>query len=135
MGCCPGPSRPCGCGLDDSMKPEYRNPQGRPKSPFPSIPNRKPRSACDVSRSWPETRVRLEVPQDRPIQRLLLIYRHGRAFSTHGSEMYLGPCSYRASNMERGDRSGKAGVSLSRSLRAGNQAPAELDEGQISPAI
>ncbi len=46
-------------------------------------------------RSDPETRVRSGLWRDRRMLALLFIYSRGRGFSTHGREMYLGPCNDR----------------------------------------
>src|SRR5215472_10113280 len=63
-----------------------------------------------------------ELDVRREVQRfaLLFIYRYARGFSTHGSEMYLGPCTGSRGN---------------RSKLTQNEATAERDRGQVDPAI
>src|SRR5579862_3514441 len=92
MGYCLGPFPPCVSDQGGSRRQEYRNPRGRPKSPFPGTPNRKLRSACAVSRS-PDPKPASEVAFGACSERiaLLLIYRYAGRFSMQGSEMYLNP--------------------------------------------
>src|SRR5215831_17994856 len=76
---------------------------------------------CAVSRSMAR-KPASELTFDGKSQRfaLLFIYRYAIGFSTHGSEMYLGPCTGSRGNRPRLTR---------------NEAAAEKDRGEVDPAI
>src|SRR5271154_1711040 len=104
MGCCPGPSRPCASGRDDSRKPVCQNPPGRPKSPFLENPTRRPRSAFFAP--WAVLKPAPEAAAGAGIALpCLLVYSALHPRAMHGREMYQGPCEPGRGNVTIGNLS------------------------------